>query len=216
MAPEGLYDRQDTLGLIQDQTVMVVGCGGIGSWLGYFIGLAGVRRLELFDGDTIEAHNLNRLPFTPADIGRYKSEALAALIKRARPDIEVNAYGHFDPLWHSDILATAHRVVVSTDSLRSRQMVYKAMRDVHMTGPNKYVELGADGHGLTVTGQPADWSTEAENEPGYQHVPVSVAPCTLAASIGAYYVLLGQPLLDTFRIDWDGSTGLKINTYVNA
>jgi ThiF family len=208
-----LYTRQESLGIDRDQSIMVVGCGGIGSWVGYFLGLAGVKELHLYDGDDISVHNLNRLPFTPGDIGTPKSLALANLIKAARPDSEVLAYGAFDPEWHAERLKECNRVVVSTDTLRSRRMVYNAI-----AGPSKdkYIELGADGHGLTVTGAPAEWSTKAEDEPGYQSVPVFVGPCTLAASIASYYILLRKPLTDTFRVDWDDARGLSINTYCNV
>ena len=200
-----VYIRQESLGIVRDQTVLVVGCGGIGSWMGYFLGLAGVERLHLFDGDTIEAHNLNRLPFTPADVGRYKSEALADLIAKARSDVNVNAYGNFDPRFHANVLAEADAVVVSTDSLKSRRMVHEAI------GRQRYYELGADGHGLTVTGEPADWSTPAEEQEGYRSVPIHVGPCTLAASIASYYVLMARRIEETFRVDWDGQ--LRINVY---
>ena len=210
-----IYTRQESLGIITDQTVSVIGCGGIGSWVGYFLGLAGVERLNLFDGDKIETHNLNRLPFTPADLGKYKSEALAELIHRARPETKIDIFGHFDPEWHHDQIRASRRVVVSTDSLRSRKMVYDCVRSREGGGNfyGKYLELGADGHGMTVTGAPAEWSTEAENEPGYQSVPVFVGPCTMAASIGAYHILLGLPMKDTIRIDWNQTEGLKINQY---
>jgi ThiF family len=207
---EGLYTRQESLGILRDQTVLVVGCGGIGSWVGYFLGLAGVARLELFDGDVISDHNLNRLPFTPAHVGRYKSEALAELVRVARPEITVRAHGDFDPEYHIDTLRSSDSVVVSTDSLKSRRMVYDAVRKDGV--PNtRYYELGADGHGMSVSGAPAEWSNALEDELGYQSVPVFVGPCTMAASIAAYYVLLGKPITDTIRVDW--KDGLQIRQY---
>lgn len=210
---ESIYTRQESLGIIRNQAVSVIGCGGIGAWVGYYLGLAGVRDLRLFDGDDITDHNLNRLPFTPADIGKSKSVALAALIGAARPEAELSAYGNFDPTWHRSHLSESSAVVVSTDSLKSRKMVYEAAR---VAGTSRYYELGADGFGATVTGEPAEWSTEAENEPGYQSVPVFVGPCTLAASIAAYYILQGKPIKDTFRIDWDDDAGLRVNHYVGV
>ena len=213
---ESIYTRQESLGILRDQTVSVVGCGGIGSWVGYYLGLAGVTDLRLFDGDDITDHNLNRLPFTPADIGKSKSVTLATLIRAARPDVEVRAYGNFDPEWHKHMLEASDAFVVSTDSLKSRRMVYDALVKVREKQFVRYYELGADGFGATVTGEPAEWSTEAENEPGYQSVPVFVGPCTLAASIAVYYVLQGKSIKDTFRIDWSDETGLRVNQYVGV
>jgi hypothetical protein len=223
-----LYARHDGLGINQDQTVLVVGCGGIGSWLAYFLGLAGVRRLELFDGDKIEEHNLSRLPFTPRDIGRYKSECLAELITRARPEVEVTAHAHFEGEYHEDLIRQADWVVVSTDSHKSRKMVYDAVGRVNSkrNGNNRdmrvrYLECGADGHSGSVTGAPAEWVTEAEQEPGYQSVPVWVGPCTLVASIASYYILHGIPIVHTHRVDWhevetvedEGGSYVKLDTF---
>jgi hypothetical protein len=219
---EEIYRRQETLGINRDQTVLVVGCGGIGSWLGYFLALAGVRRLELFDGDKIEEHNLSRLPFTPRDIGRYKSECLAELITRARPEVEVTAHAHFDAEWHGQrngVMDGADWVVVTTDSHKSRKMVFEAVKvlnTTYLTNPTKYLECGADGHSGSVTGAPAEWVTEAEAEPGYQSVPVFVAPCTWAASVAAYYILLSgsDTLLDsTYRVNWSDSNGVAIHRF---
>jgi hypothetical protein len=207
---EGIYQRQSTLGIDRDQCVMVVGCGGIGSWLGYFLGLAGVRTLHLYDGDKIEEHNLNRLPFTPAHVGRFKSDALAELIKAARPEVEVVAHAHFDPEFDVEVLVGANWVVCSTDSLKSRRMVYKAAKGKGI----KYLECGADGHVGSVTSAPAEWATDAENLPGYQSVPVFVGPCVVAAGIASYFVLLGGEPGATYRVEWeDEGLGVRIQTF---
>jgi molybdopterin/thiamine biosynthesis adenylyltransferase len=218
---EEIYARQEPLGIIRDQTVLVVGCGGVGAWVGYFLGLAGVQRLHLFDSDTISDTNLNRLPFTPEHIGRYKSEALAELIRKARPDVDVKAYGNFDPEYHAPILTEPEgkwnpATVVSTDSLKSRKMVYDAVvaTGKSLGGYLPYYELGADGMGASISGAPAEWSSDLEDQPGYQSVPVFVGPCTFAASVASYYILRRKTLEDTIRADW--SDGLQIKQYVGV
>jgi molybdopterin/thiamine biosynthesis adenylyltransferase len=219
MPDRELYARHDGLGINQNQCVLVVGCGGIGSWLGYFLGLAGVQRLHLFDGDKIEEHNLSRLPFTPKDIGRYKSEALADLISRSRPDVEVTAHAHFDAEFEGDALTTADWVVCSTDSHKSRKMVYDAVVNLRHKndfghGP-EYLECGADGHSGSVTGAPAEWVTEAESQPGYQSVPVWVGPCVVVAGLASYYILHNTDIMVTHRVDWhEDNRGCDEGAYV--
>jgi hypothetical protein len=220
---ENIYLRQESLGIQRDQKIVVVGCGGIGAWCGYFLGLAGVRELALFDGDEISEHNLNRLPFTPEDIGKPKSLALAALIRKARPETAIRAYGHFDfevPS-HCEAVSSANRVVCSTDSLRSRREVYKAVKghpaghlrqpEVDAIRAGRYIELGADGLGMSISGTPAEWASELEGQPGYTSVPQFVGPCAMAASMACYYILLDQPIRDTFRVDW--KDGLQVRQY---
>src|ERR1700733_3189388 len=144
---DDLYKRQESLEIVTDQTVAIVGCGGIGSWLGYYLALAGVKRLLLFDGDRIESHNLNRLPFTKDMLGRYKSDALAELIESVRPDCQVQAFAHMEPhhLWTLQQSST-NWVAVSTDSLNSRRMAY----DLSQKAEAGYIECGADGNGARV------------------------------------------------------------------
>lgn len=64
---------------------IVIGCGGVGSWL-----VPKLARLEkqilLMDGDILERKNLDRQLFDATDIGKYKAEALA--------DKYLSALGH--------------------------------------------------------------------------------------------------------------------------
>ena len=63
-----LYDRQSKLKLNQNQSITVVGCGGIGYWVAKFSAMSGIDPIYLFDPDTFEevqnviderAHNLS-------------------------------------------------------------------------------------------------------------------------------------------------------------
>lgn len=58
--------------------VVVIGCGGLGTWALAALAGAGVRRLRLVDDDVVERSNLNRqVLYSPADLGRPKVEAAA-------------------------------------------------------------------------------------------------------------------------------------------
>jgi ThiF family len=71
------------LKLIQNSHVAIVGCGGIGSSSAYLMAGAGVRRLTLIDGDSIENSNFNRQPFWTNDtVGRLKSKVLKNELER--------------------------------------------------------------------------------------------------------------------------------------
>jgi molybdopterin/thiamine biosynthesis adenylyltransferase len=212
-----IYSRHDGLGIIQDQKVAVIGCGGIGSWISLYLGLAGVKQIDIYDSDTISETNLNRFPLGPDKIGANKAIAMAEHIQSLRRDVDVVPRQNFEPEIHREKLANYNWVIVTTDSLKSRQMVYN---EVVAAGKKAdifigYIEAGADGHHGTVTFSPATFATEAENEPGYRSVPVFVGPCTMAASIVAYYVLLGdvKDYERTHRIDW-APDGLGQSTHL--
>lgn len=57
----------------------IIGAGGVGSFMTpALIMLTTAQDVVVIDGDKLEANNLNRQLFTKADIGKFKSEALAA------------------------------------------------------------------------------------------------------------------------------------------
>ena len=68
-----LFDPQ-----VFDKTrIDVVGCGAVGSHLAMEIAKLGVHNLHLWDGDTIESHNIANQLYGLPDIGRLKVVALA-------------------------------------------------------------------------------------------------------------------------------------------
>lgn len=58
---------------------IIIGCGGVGSWLVPVITRLLNREdtITLIDGDKLEAKNLDRQLFDASDIGEYKAQALA-------------------------------------------------------------------------------------------------------------------------------------------
>lgn len=73
--------------------VLVVGAGGLGSPVGFYLAAAGVGRIGMADSDTVELSNLQRqiIHGTP-DIGRPKVESAAEKLSRLCPDIRLDLY----------------------------------------------------------------------------------------------------------------------------
>ena len=126
------YQRQAELGINQDQHVAIIGCGGVGSWIALYLGLAGVRAITIYDSDTLDTHNLNRFPLGPAALGKHKSVAMAEHLQELRPDIMCVPRMNFDPQVHDltedNGLGSVDWAIVSTDSLKSRRMVYDTIQ----------------------------------------------------------------------------------------
>ena len=74
--------------------VAVVGCGGLGALAAEILARAGVGQLALFDYDTVEAANLNRLVYRTSQVGMPKVKALAAHLGDANPDAAVTTYAY--------------------------------------------------------------------------------------------------------------------------
>lgn len=190
-----LYERQHSLGL-HTPSVALIGCGGVGCWVALSLVLGGVTDLTLFDGDTLSVHNLNRFPLPEGSIGELKSVALARWLRTLRPKVEISARGEFDPAMHSP---NVEWVVCATDSLKSRRLCHDYATQVVRA---KYLEVGADGERWGLSPSPPEFSTELEDQAGYQTVPVHVGPCMMAGAAAAYYVLHDCSPIVSHSCDW--------------
>jgi adenylyltransferase/sulfurtransferase len=73
---------------------LIVGVGGLGSWVAELLARAGVGFLRLVDGDKVDLTNIHRQAmFTEADAaaGRFKAEAAAEYLKRTNVNVSVEA-----------------------------------------------------------------------------------------------------------------------------
>src|ERR1700736_6471666 len=74
-------------------SVLLIGAGGLGSPLGFYLAAAGVGRLGLVDFDAVDFSNLQRqiLHFT-ADVGRPKLQSAAEKIRAMNPGVRLDLY----------------------------------------------------------------------------------------------------------------------------
>ena len=72
-----------------EKIAIVVGLGGIGSWVAVDLALIGIGTLILFDDDKIESSNLNRTIFKLSQVGEFKTKAVKQLIAERRKNILV-------------------------------------------------------------------------------------------------------------------------------
>ncbi|UOZ03585.1 ThiF family adenylyltransferase [Amycolatopsis sp. WQ 127309] len=76
--------------------VVVLGTGGLGSWMVYNLLCMGVGRLRLIDGDVVEASNLNRsILYAEGDVGRRKVEAARDAVRRFAPRTDVELHDRY-------------------------------------------------------------------------------------------------------------------------
>lgn len=84
------YVDSDTQALIRKRRLLIAGCG-----LGASTAIAAVRmgfqHFVLIDGDTVDAHNLNRQFYDFEDVGVAKVQALKKHILRINPEAQVEA-----------------------------------------------------------------------------------------------------------------------------
>ncbi len=74
-------------------TIAIIGVGGLGSITSLYAAAAGIGRIKLIDGDTVDLSNLNRqiVHFTP-DISKKKVESASEKLTALNPEITIEPY----------------------------------------------------------------------------------------------------------------------------
>ncbi len=125
---EGLLGKE-AVNKLEKQTVMVVGCGGVGSFCVEALARTGVGNLILIDADVFELSNLNRqLPATLETLGKYKVDVLKERIQTINPECCVKTYAFFyDSTKDEELFSESVDFVIDCiDSISSKQDLYKA------------------------------------------------------------------------------------------
>lgn len=116
------YRRQEELIKLEQLgfPLTLVGAGGIGSPTALALSKLGCDNITIYDPDRVEPHNLPNQLFGPADLGRYKVDALADLIDRltgTRPNVMRQS---LDEGPHSGV------VVLAVDTMAARSAIWQA------------------------------------------------------------------------------------------
>lgn len=110
-------------------SVLVVGAGGLGVPVLQYLAAAGVGRLGIVDGDSIEASNLHRQPlYGLADVGRPKVEVAAERLRALNQDVRIEAHATRATSANIDELVRHYDLVVEcTDNFRAKFLVNDAV-----------------------------------------------------------------------------------------
>ena len=87
---------EDGMARLKSSSVLIVGNGGVGSYAAEAVARAGVGKITLMDGDSVQPSNLNRqLVALTSTLGRNKAEVMAERIRDINPDADVTALARF-------------------------------------------------------------------------------------------------------------------------
>jgi len=102
--------------------VLVIGCGGLGVPVISYLAGAGIGRLGLVDGDSLEPSNLHRQTmYALADVGKLKAELATERVRALNPDVDVRAYTiRLDALNAPDLIAQHDLVIDCTDNFSTK------------------------------------------------------------------------------------------------
>lgn len=117
-------DRLERLGTV---VVGIIGAGGLGSNVAVMLVRSGVKRFVFADHDIVEASNLNRQAYLPADIGMPKVEALVRLLHMIEPEVRATVYQTKVTRENAgELFAPCPVIVEAVDEAPAKAMLYEA------------------------------------------------------------------------------------------
>lgn len=103
-------------------SVLCIGTGGLGSPIALYLAAAGVGRLGLVDGDTVDFSNLQRqILHGTKDVGRKKLNSAKDRIREVNPNVQVDLYDtYFTAANAAEIAAPYDIIIDGTDNFPTR------------------------------------------------------------------------------------------------
>ncbi|CUS07375.1 unnamed protein product [Tuber aestivum] len=92
LARNRVFLGEEGLKNVRNSFVIIVGCGGVGSWVATMLLRSGVGNIRLVDFDQVTLSSLNRHAVaTLADVGTPKVQALRKRLEQVAPWVEIDA-----------------------------------------------------------------------------------------------------------------------------
>ncbi|MCE5336994.1 MAG: HesA/MoeB/ThiF family protein [Desulfobacteraceae bacterium] len=122
--------------------VLLIGLGGLGSPVLYYLAAAGVGEIGIADGDSIEPSNLQRqILHGRPDIGLRKVDSAARTVARLNPDVRLRPCGEITPSNVLQTIAQYDFIIEATDNYRSKFLI----NDACAVGGKPFSHAGATG-----------------------------------------------------------------------
>ena len=166
------------------EDVVILGVGGIGSWVAYYLGsfFRKNERLFLVDPDIVELSNLSRTPFRYNDVSLSKTTSLKSIIMEKNIGVNIISINKLsDQFIDEDIKSYKLKNVLLIDCRDNFYDDYDKLKPIS----NKIIRVAYDGYSITLDPNPETrkvWSVAN----GYTVVPSSIFPSSLAALLIIY------------------------------
>lgn len=182
---------------LKDAAVLIVGAGGLGCPAAAYLAGAGVGRLGIVDGDTVEESNLHRqIAHSTARVDTKKVDSLVGYCQELNPGVSYTRHGtHLTPQNAHQIVREYDIVLDCTDHPTSRYLI----SDICVLLQKPLVSASAlrtDGQ-LIVLNRPAAPQGSSEGGPCYRCVfpkpppPDSVVSCGEGGILGPVVGVMG-------------------------
>lgn len=167
---------------IQQTTVTIAGCGGIGSWTSLLISRLNPYKIRLYDNDNVEEVNLAGQLFDKNDIGDSKVYSCINTINRFSDFYR--AYGNNSRLTSDILISTEHlrNIICGFDNMASRKEIFEAWyKNYKGSSESIFIDgrLNAEDFQIfCITGENADAAFKYKEHYLFSDNAVEEAPCS--------------------------------------
>lgn len=167
---------------IQQTTVTIAGCGGIGSWTSLLISRLNPYKIRLYDNDNVEEVNLAGQLFDKNDIGNSKVYSCINTINRFSDFYR--AYGNNSRLTSDILISTEHlrNIICGFDNMTSRKEIFEAWyKNYKRDAESIFIDgrLNAEDFQIfCITGENADAAFKYKEHYLFSDNAVEEAPCS--------------------------------------
>lgn len=111
-----------------ESKMLIVGLGGLGSAIGYYLAAAGVGHLGIIDADVVDISNLQRqILHSTATIGVSKTDSAEKTLSALNPDVKIVKYQErLAPENATNIIRDYNLVIDACDNLPTRYLMNDA------------------------------------------------------------------------------------------
>lgn len=194
--------------------IHIIGCGAVGSTIAEQLARLGIKKIHLYDFDTVSTHNITNQMFFEQQIGQTKVEALTGLLKLINSDIVVIRHSEG---WKPGIPLAGY-VFLAVDNIDTRNEIVKD----NLYNPNIKAMFDTRMRLTDAQHFAAKWTTEGKiflqntmnftREEAAKSTPVSACGTTLSvtptvriicslAIANLINVILNKPIAKTVLID---------------
>ncbi|NLB65739.1 MAG: HesA/MoeB/ThiF family protein [Lentisphaerae bacterium] len=126
-------------------SVLVVGCGGLGSPVLLYLAAVGVGRLGFMDPDIVSISNLQRqVVHVTTDIGRLKTESATSHLRELNPHVRLEAHPErLEAANAREHFANYDLVVDATDNYAAKYLI----NDICVELNKPFIHAGISAHG---------------------------------------------------------------------
>lgn len=206
------FDNEIVRNLPKDETNIIIGCGGVGFWLGIFLAMNGYKDFVLIEGDKLDATNLNRIPVPQSWVGINKAVALRKLIRQMRPDTRIvvlaahiteNSLGVIKDFSNKERFYRATIWDTTDDAIIQRKIndFVKQLRDGARTRAGiKYRKIGYEAWDIGCYENYDVWCDEENYQAGYRTARANAVTSAMSAGLGMLARGLNMPHDITFNL----------------